>query len=98
MANTKPTQTESAPGAYDVKDAMHAPVLYFEGAPNFGCNNSVINVTLAVSRHLANSSGGVDADVVAVAYLRCSVPAAIDLRNALDKALLLGAPTEGKAN
>jgi hypothetical protein len=92
MTDPKPTETEPASGAYDVKDTMHAPVLYFEGAPNFGCNNSVVNVTLAVSRHLANSKGGINADVVAVAYLRCSIPAAIDLRAALDKALLLGAP------
>ena len=92
MADTKPTETETASSGYAVKDTMHAPVLYFEGAPNFGCNNGIINVTIAVSRHLANGKGGVDADVVAAAFLKCSIPAAVDLRAALDKALLLGAP------
>jgi hypothetical protein len=34
-----------------------------------------------------------------VAYLRGNVPAALSLRQAIDKALLLAAPTqEGKAN
>jgi hypothetical protein len=38
-------------------------------------------------------------DQVVVAYLRGNVQAAINLREAIDKALLLAAPTqEGKAN
>ena len=38
-------------------------------------------------------------DQVVTAYLRGNIPAAISLRDAIDKALLLAAPTqEGKAN
>jgi hypothetical protein len=54
-------------------------------------------------RFAAASSGGPGTDVVpvAVADLRCTAAAAIQLRDAIDKALLIGAPVqnpEGKAN
>ncbi len=93
MTDTNPARTN--PAAFTVKDTLHAPVIYFDGAPNFGNHQGVVNITLAVGRHLANAIGGVDFDVVATAHLRCSIPAAIELRAALDKALLLGAPVAG---
>jgi hypothetical protein len=95
-----PSDIKPVAGAITVKDTPHAPVVYFDGAPNFGNRHGVVNVTLAINRHLANVAGGVDVDVVAVVDLRCSVAAAVDLRTALDKAILLGAPTAGgdKAN
>jgi hypothetical protein len=92
MTDTNPADSKpSTP----VKDTLHAPVVYFDGAANFGCNQGIVNVTLAMGRHLANAASGVDFDVIAVAYLRCSITAATDLRKALDKALLLGAPVAG---
>jgi hypothetical protein len=81
-----------------VKDLSHAPIVYFEGAPNFGINNGIINVTLAVARNLPDGQGGVAQDAIAIAYLRCNLPAALELRKALDDAILLGVKTEGKAN
>ncbi len=80
-----------------VKDVYHAPIIYFEGAPNFGNNGGIINVTLAASRHVLEGKN-VATDVVAVAHLRCNIATAIDLRRALDDALLLGAPVTGPAN
>jgi hypothetical protein len=44
-----PSPPKAVPGAVTVKDALHAPVIYFDGAPNFGCNNGIVNVTLAVA-------------------------------------------------
>jgi len=81
-----------------VKDLPHAPIVYFEGAPSSGINSGIVNVTLAVVRNLPDGQGGVAQDVIAVAYLRCNMPAAIELRKALDDAILLGVKTEGKAN
>jgi hypothetical protein len=81
-----------------VVDAPHAPIIYFDGAPNFGNNNGIVNVTLATSRHLGNAAGGVTSDVLAVAHLRCTVQAAINLRKAIDDALLLGAPVDGEGD
>lgn len=80
-----------------VKDAIHAPIVYFDGAPNFGNVNGVVNITLAASRHLADGTN-IASDVIAVAYLRCSIQAAIDLRSAIDNALLLGAKPAGQAH
>jgi hypothetical protein len=89
---TPPTQT-----GYIVKDPANAPFIFFEAAPAFGNANGIVNVTLVASRHLLSGTL-VTTDVVAVAHLRCSVPAAMALRNALDRALLLGAKTEGGVN
>jgi hypothetical protein len=83
-----------------VKDVATAPIIYFDMAPNFGCNHGIVNVTLSVSRCLATDDGGVARDVVAVAHLRGSINAAMSLRKAIDDALLLGRPTGdgGKTN
>jgi hypothetical protein len=79
-----------------VTDTGMAPYIYFEGAPNFGFVHWIINITLAANRHLLRDSAPVT-DAVAIAHLRCNVPAAIELRNALDAALLLAAPPQGGA-
>jgi hypothetical protein len=97
MANKadKPSPQPETAAPLMVKDVHHAPIIYFEGAPNFGNNFGIINVTLAASRHLQEGEA-VITDVVAVAHLRCSVAAAVDLRRALDDALLLGIPAQGE--
>jgi hypothetical protein len=79
-----------------VTDTGIAPYIYFEGAPNFGFVNGIIGVTLAANRHLLRDGAPVT-DAVAIAHLRCNVPAAIELRNALDGAILLAARTQGAA-
>jgi hypothetical protein len=85
--------------AFDVKDVGPAPIVYFDGATNFGWNNGIVNVTLAANRYLPDTaSGGVVGDVIIVSHLRCTTAAAIDLRAALDKALLIGVPTDGQIN
>ena len=80
-------------------DAPHAPFVFYEGTPAFGVLNGVINVTLAAHRTLAHPDGTVATEQVVVAYLRGSILAARTLRDSIDRALLLAAPTgEGKAN
>lgn len=74
-----------------VSDTPHAPYIYFDGSPNFGNAGGIVNLTLAAARHLSDNQQ-IKSDIVAVAYLRCSIQAAIDLRNAIDQALLIGAP------
>lgn len=80
-----------------VIDPSHAPIIFFDGAPNFGNNEGIINITLAAGRHMINDDK-IAFDAVAVAFLRCGIPAAIALRAAIDKALLIGMPTQGGAN
>lgn len=94
----KVEKPQTAAAGIVVTDVPHAPIIYFDGAPNFGNNNGIINITLAVARHMSSGGNGVVSDVIAVAHLRCSIQAAIDLQRALNDALLLGAPTQGEPN
>jgi hypothetical protein len=81
-----------------VSDTPHAPFIFYEVAAAFGFTNGVINITLAANRTLVGPDGVVNEHVV-TAYLRGNIQAALSLRDAIDKALLLGTPTqEGKAN
>jgi hypothetical protein len=81
-----------------VSHAPHAPFIFYEGAPAFGFTNGVVNITLSANRASVGPNGIVNEQVV-VAYLRGNVQAALSLRDSLDKALLLAAPTgAGKSN
>ncbi len=83
--------TGHPPVKLNIHDAPHAPIVFFDGAPNSGNNNGVVNITLAVSCPLPTADNGVDRNLQVAAYLRCSIPAAIDLRNAINNALLIAA-------
>jgi hypothetical protein len=90
----KPDKVEQVePGKLTVSDTGLARFIVFEAAPSFGNSDGVVNITLAAIRHLLKD-GALASDAVAVAYLKCSVAAAIELRDAIDSALLLGAKTE----
>ena len=86
-------------GVIPLSDTLQAPFIFYEKAPAFVFADGVINVTLSAHRTLVGKDGVVTTEQVVVAYLRGTVPAALSLRQAIDKALLLAAPTqEGKAN
>jgi hypothetical protein len=72
-----------APGSSEV-----APFIYFDGIPTFGSHNGAIQIELAANTLLPEGKG-VRIDVVMTAHLRCSPTAAIELRNALDKTLVM---------
>lgn len=81
-----------------VSDSLHAPFIFYEGAPAFGVTNGIVNITLSANRTWTGPNGIVNEQVV-TAYLRGNIQAALSLRQAIDSALLLAAPTqEGKAN
>src|SRR5207249_2646920 len=82
-----------------VSDAVRAPIIYFEGTPTFGYGNGVVNLMLATNVVLPTADGGTVTQAVAVAHLRCNLPAAAQLRDTLEKALLIATPApDGKAN
>jgi hypothetical protein len=83
-----------------VSDASRASVIYFDAVPTFGLNNDgIVNLMLAVYLILPTSDGGTLTEPVVAAHLRCNIAAAMHLRNAIDKVLLMAAPApEGKAN
>lgn len=66
-----------------VLDVPHAPIIYFDGSPNFGNNDGIVNLTLAVARHLSGEQE-IKTDAVAVVHLRCRIQTAIELRDAID--------------
>ena len=88
------TLAESTPshrGEISAMASAAAPFLYFDGAPNFGVNNGIVNVTLEAVRFSAVEHEIVP-DRVIVAHLRMGIPAAHALKTALEKALLLATP------
>ena len=94
MSDKPDNPAPAAPPNLTVRDPSGAPHVFFDGAPTFGFSNGIVGITLAASRHLLTDGAPV-ADAVAVAYLRCNIPAAIELRNALDKALLAASKPQG---
>jgi hypothetical protein len=77
------------------------PIVYFDNSPCISHLNGIIGVTLTVSGGVPTGAGGVDDCAAVVAFLKCNIPAAIALKDALEKGLLLAAPIEnpeGKAN
>jgi hypothetical protein len=81
-----------------VNDIPHAPFIFYEAAPAFGYTNGVINLTLSANRTCVGPDGAAMNDLVVVAYLRGNIHAAVSLREAINKALLLAAPTTQGVN
>ena len=96
MADNPEARPEKVP-AIPISDTPHAPFVFYENAPAFGFMNGVVNITLSANRTYAGPNGTIVNEQVVVAYLRGNVQAALSLRQAIDNALLLAAPTpEGK--
>ena len=73
--------------ARDARATPHAPIVYFDGAPASGCANGIVNIALSANCPEICPNGEVRGEVVIAAYLKCSIPAAINLRAAIDNAL-----------
>jgi hypothetical protein len=99
MADNPDTRPGDVAVVIPISDIPHAPFIFYEAAPVAGHINGVINITLSASRTYIGPDGTPKTDHVVVAYLRGNVQAAVSLREAINNALLLAAPTaEGKAN
>lgn len=97
-AKTVVEATPSHRGEISALASANAPFLYFDGAPNFGLHNGVVNITLEAIRFSAVDHEIVP-DRVIVAHLRMGLPAARALKSALEKVLLLAAPVpDGQKN
>lgn len=80
-----------------IHDAMTAPIIYIDGTSNCGFGNGVVNLTLVVNRFLPRADGGVSTATFAAAHIRCHLAAAVELRNTLDRAILMAAPPSGRS-
>ncbi|MCR6734834.1 MAG: hypothetical protein NVV83_12475 [Afipia sp.] len=88
-------------GYLPVDGILEAPIIFFEICPTLGNNGGLINVLLATSLIAPSPNGQISTRIKAVAHLRMTAGSAKNLRDTLDKALLIGAPVEnpqGKAN
>ena len=77
------------------------PVVYFDSAPSLSYLNGVIGVTLVASGNVPGPNETVISVASVVAHLKCSIPAALALKSAIEGALLLAQPVEkpeGPAN
>ncbi|WP_445487267.1 hypothetical protein [Rhodopseudomonas sp. RCAM05734] len=83
-----------------IRDLPAAPIIFFEFCPTLGNNQGLINIMLAAGIVMPTATSATDVVPVAVAHLRCSTAAATQLRDAINKALLIGAPVEqqGRSN
>jgi hypothetical protein len=74
-----------------------APWIYFDGVVNFATYKGIVQIELG-----ANILTPAGAKVAITAHLRCGAAGATALRDVIDKALLVGMPTEptpmGKTN
>lgn len=78
-----------------VSDRSHAPIVYFEGVPAVAHINGIIAVTLAAELHNAGlDRPDVVKEPIVTAYLRTNIVGAMQLRDWLDKALLLANPPD----
>jgi hypothetical protein len=94
---TDPLRGRAVQAGIVVVDTLNAPILFVEGAPSFGFSNGIVNITIAAARHLP-AGDDLATDYVAVAHLRCTIPGAIDLKNAIDAALLMAKPAPDSVN
>jgi len=76
-------------------------ITYFEHAPSFSYLNGIVGVALSVATVVPNGASKTREIASIVTTLKCNIPAAIALRDAINGALLLAEPAEkpeGKSN
>lgn len=71
--------------AYDNRNDI--PTVYFDIAPAYGVMGGIVQIELGARILVPHPDDSVDIRFVSCARLRCSVTAAIHLRNALDASL-----------
>jgi hypothetical protein len=77
--------------------AESAPFIYFDEVLTAGVHQSNIRLELGAGTVIPTADGQAKTVHVITAHLRCSPPAAIALRRAIDNALLLLAPAKGQS-
>jgi hypothetical protein len=95
-----PQTTPTGPQEFvPVEGMLDAPVIFFEICPTIGSHHGIINVLLAAGLAEPAPDARVKSRLKAVAHLRMSSAGATQLRDSIDKALLIGAPVAaGKAS
>ena len=88
MADPESPATNPGGVTISTPSAERAPFIYFDGVSCFGHHNGAIQLELAANL-LLPVGPGVRVDVIQTAHLRCSLAAALALREALDKSIAM---------
>jgi hypothetical protein len=78
--------------------AESAPFIYFDEVVTAGIHQGNIRLELGASTAIPTADGQAKTVRIITAHIRCSPPAAIALRKAIDNALLLLAPAKGQSS
>jgi hypothetical protein len=73
--------------AVPTRDKPNAPIIFFERAPLSGYADGIVSITLSTFCPETQPSGEVRREAVIAAHLKCSIQAAVNLREALNNAL-----------
>jgi hypothetical protein len=73
-----------------------APIIYFDGAPTFGFDGAVANITLEAITHISMDEG-IATERRVVAHLRMSPKALASLKTAIEAIDLMATPSRGSA-
>ena len=75
----KPAPDATSEVFIPVRDLPSAPIIFFEFCPTYGNHNGLINIMLAAGIVMPSGGPGTDVVPVAVAHLRCTAAAAIQI-------------------
>jgi hypothetical protein len=84
--------TKPPPDLVYVDTGGMAPLVYFDIVGAYGTMNGTVEMELASRILVPNPDGSTEVKFLSSGRLRCSAPAAIQLRNALDAALKMLEP------
>jgi hypothetical protein len=70
-----------------IRDTLHAPIIFFEWAPLSGYADGIVSITLGIFCPEIQPSGEIRREPVIAAHLKCSIQAAVNLREAINNAL-----------
>jgi hypothetical protein len=65
-----------------IRDTPHAPFIFFETAPVSGYADGIVSIILGASCPQIRPNGEVRGEAVVTAHLKCSIQAAVNLRDA----------------
>jgi hypothetical protein len=75
-----------------------APIVYWDGVGTFGTHHGIIQIEVAAGTILPTPDGGTRTEFVVTAHLRCSLNAALTLKDAIEKAIEMMKKSENDAH
>jgi hypothetical protein len=89
--------SENTERGREVLGTETADFIYFDGISAVGSSNGIIQIELGAHVLVGKVGGEVQYEIMTTAHLRCTPTAAVNLRNAIDKALEMTQRAENAA-